>query len=462
MWNMYRILIFGTGIVFENRKKIIFDNDLLDIVGFVDNAYEKQHTSLYGYYIFSPEEIVNLKFDYILLMSKDAINMKNQLLALGVKEKYIIPYNDYDMLRLYSEMRFYCSINENREMNCDNLVLLISHELSNSGAPIVLLYMAILLKKNGYYPIIISRGNGTLQEKILYDEIPLIICKKINTNNFILNMLLKKAGITICNTLEIGYLVEDCARLCNNVVWWLHEGEANYREMTISYCKKDFSPNVRIYAVSALTKRVFNNYSDKDRNIEILPYGIPDKGYKEKVIDRKIKFLLAGTISKRKGQDVLIEAIQLLTDEELDRVEFIFAGTIWEKDVYEKIQRCSLDQISYRGQLNIDEMQELYENIDVVVCPSREDPLPVVLTEGMMNARVCIMSDNTGMASLIKDKKQGIICKAGDIESLAEQIKWVIYNTDKMEEIMREGRKFYEENFTMEAFEKRILNMFTT
>lgn len=457
---MYRILIFGTGRFFENRKGKIFDNDLLDIIGFADNAPEKQHKSLYGYYIFSPEEIVDLKFHYILLMSIDVINMKNQLLALGVKEKCILSYDDYNM-GLYSEMRFYSSINEKTEINYDNLVVLISHELSNTGAPIVLLYMAKLLKKNGYYPIIISGGNGTLQEEILYDEIPLIVCKKINVNNVILNALLKSAVITICNTLVTGYLVEDCARLCNNVVWWLHEGESNYRDMTIPYCKKDFSSNVRIFAVSALTKRVFNNYSVEKGNIEILPYGIPDKGYKEKVISGKIRFLLAGTISKRKGQDILIEAVQLLTDEELDRVEFIFAGTIGEMDIYEKMQGCSLDQISYRGQLNTYEMQELYENIDVVVCPSREDPLPVVLTEGMMNAKICIMSDNTGMASLIKDKEQGIICKAGDTESLAEQIRWVINNTDKLEEIMREGRKFYEENFTMEAFEKRILNIIT-
>ena len=452
---MYRILIFGTGQYYQKRKEKVLNDE---VIGFLDNDENKQHKILEGRYIYSPDEIRELEFDYVLLMSKSSISMKQQLLDMGVKEESIIDYACYYKIKPFTEIKVFCSDNQNEIVEQEKLVLLISHELSNTGAPIVLYYMAKLLHKNGYYPVIISGTEGVLQKTILYDRIPLIISE--NVNNFLIKMLLRKAIMTICNTLETGYLVEDCACLCKKVVWWLHEGEASYREMTMAYCKKNFMPNVRILAVSELTKKTFCKYTLEDRNIKVFPYGIPDKGNKRKKIGNKIKFFLAGTISKRKGQDIMVEAIQLLTNEELERSEFIFAGAIWEKDVYEKIQRCTLSQVSYKGQLTISEMQELYEDIDIVVCPSREDPLPVVLTEGMMNAKACIMSDNTGMALLIKDKKQGIICKAGNVDSLVEQIRWVIHNTDKVEDIMKNGRKFYEENFTMRAFERRILDIF--
>ena len=118
-----------------------------------------------------------------------------------------------------------------------------------------------------------------------------------------------------------------------------------------------------------------------------------------------------------------------------------------------------MNQVIYAGLLDIDEMQVLYEKIDVVVCPSREDPLPVVLTEGMMNKKLCIMSDNTGTASLIKHKQNGLICKTGDVESLAEQIRWVIYNTEKLEAFAERGRRLYESVFSIDVFEKRILSI---
>lgn len=456
---MYRILIFGTGLFLENRKKEIFQSNLIDIIGFVDNSYEKQHTSLYGYYIFSPEEAVNLKFDYILLMSKDEINIKNQLLALGVKEKYIITYNDYDILKLCSEMRVYSSFNEKREGNSNNIILLLSHELTNTGAPIVLVYMAMLLKKNGYYPIIISRTNGMLQEKILHEEILLIVCKELSRDNFILSMLLQRTSLVICNTVELGFLVSDYAGVSKKVIWWIHEGTVNYGRKTIAYCKSDLPVNVKVYAVSELSKKIFVQYAGNKKTEGILPYGIPDRGCKEKSIEKRIKFLLAGTLSKRKGQDIMIEAIQNLSDEERECAEFIFAGSVADVDIYEKIRNCNLNSVIYLGELSVDRMQELYESIDVVVCPSREDPLPVVLTEAMMNKRLCIMSDNTGTASLIKAGQDGLICRTDDVESLAEQISWVIHNTDKLPAIMQAGRRVYENFFTMEAFEKRIMSM---
>ena len=115
--------------------------------------------------------------------------------------------------------------------------------------------------------------------------------------------------------------------------------------------------------------------------------------------------------------------------------------------------------VTYLGEVSIDKMQELYKEIDVVVCPSREDPLPVVIAEGMMNKRVCIMTDNTGTAFLIKHLREGLICKAGVAESLADQIRWVLYNKEKLSAIQQSGREFYEKMFTMEAFEKRVLDL---
>ncbi len=86
-----RVLIFGTGNVAE---KIIGQvAEKYQIVGFLDNAAEKQHQywKSGGWKIYAPSEHCSLQFDKVVLASTNyAAQMYTQLLGLGIKEHNII------------------------------------------------------------------------------------------------------------------------------------------------------------------------------------------------------------------------------------------------------------------------------------------------------------------------------------------------------------------------------------
>ena len=111
------------------------------------------------------------------------------------------------------------------------------------------------------------------------------------------------------------------------------------------------------------------------------------------------------------------------------------------------------------GSVSHERMLELYKEIDVVVCPSRNDPMPVVLTEGMMHRKVCIASDMTGTAELITPFENGLVCRADDIESLSQQIEWTINHRDRFEAIGECAYRTYQENFSLEQFSRRLLGI---
>jgi glycosyltransferase involved in cell wall biosynthesis len=46
-----------------------------------------------------------------------------------------------------------------------------------------------------------------------------------------------------------------------------------------------------------------------------------------------------------------------------------------------------------------------------LICASRDDPMPVVVTEAMMFSKVCICSENTGSANIIQDGNSGFVYK---------------------------------------------------
>ena len=94
----------------------------------------------------------------------------------------------------------------------------------------------------------------------------------------------------------------------------------------------------------------------------------------------------------------------------------------------------------------------------MVVCPSREDPLPIVMTEAMMYRKPCIASDSTGTADYIKDGINGFVCKTEDSEDLCEKMRYFIHHQEKIEIMGKEARKVYEEYFTMDKFADRLCN----
>lgn len=93
-----------------------------------------------------------------------------------------------------------------------------------------------------------------------------------------------------------------------------------------------------------------------------------------------------------------------------------------------------------------------------MVCPSREDSLPIVMTEAMMYSKPCIASDSTGTADYIKDGINGFVCKTEDSEDLCEKMRYFIHHQEKIEIMGKEARKVYEEYFTMDKFADRLCN----
>ena len=117
---------------------------------------------------------------------------------------------------------------------------------------------------------------------------------------------------------------------------------------------------------------------------------------------------------------------------------------------------AQIPEVKILGQLSRAKMEDVFRSIDVVICPSVEDPLPIVITEGWMHSKVCIMSDATGQVDMTEDGINGLICKAGDAQSLADKMTWVLQNQDKLDEIRKKGRETYERYFSMESFGERL------
>ncbi|WP_028235375.1 glycosyltransferase family 4 protein [Pseudobutyrivibrio sp. MD2005] len=446
-----KLLIFGTGLFYENRKvqlKEIYSD--LEIIGFVDNnTYSSVKDGLDVYH---PNNISELEFDFIILMSKSADDMKKQLISIGIEKKKIKTWDDVLDDRNGVEVRLYGA---NSFGAGHRNMLVISPFLGYSGVPIVSVYIAEVMEEQGINVTIVSTGGDYhfIQEMVKQGH-NVVIYPKLNRGFDTEIYWLSQFDYIFVNSFVMLEAIEYISKY-RHVFWWLHEA-SYYVKRTLSEnpysASKINLKNTSIFAVSNIAKENLNGVIETER-IGLLPYGIPDKDIEESRFDekRKIVFAIIGTIEERKAQDIFINAALTIDS---GAAEFWIIGATTDNVLESEISQMAnvYENIKILGELSRKKMEEAYEHIDVLVCPSREDPFPVTVTEALMYGKPVIVSEKVGQADYLQDGINGFICQSGSVESLSEKMKQVISNKGLLKYIGQSARKLYEEQFTLKHF----------
>ncbi len=169
----------------------------------------------------------------------------------------------------------------------------------------------------------------------------------------------------------------------------------------------------------------------------VIPYGFPLDKFNDKgrdnlrrnlgiPLDQKVVLFGADHISNtRKGLSYLIEALKLIAPKHKD-LAFAFFGKF--------PQNFSLPfeiPIYNFGSIKEEEkISAIYSFSDVFVLPSLEDNLPNTVVEAMASGTPVVGFDIGGVPDMIVHKKTGYLANEKDINSLAEGIEWVLYESN--------------------------------
>lgn len=136
-----------------------------------------------------------------------------------------------------------------------------------------------------------------------------------------------------------------------------------------------------------------------------------------------------------------------------------FVGRNNDDEIYNKIlelrERHS-ENVKLITEVSRDEIRDVYRQSTAVVCTSRDDPMPVFMTESLMLSVPVICSEYTGTYSLLDHKKSGLTYHNNDSDELADMLIYVLEHPDDVHHMGHAGRKVYENYFTEEAFRKRF------
>lgn len=345
----------------------------------------------------------------------------------------------------------------------DKKCLLISNGSTLSGAPLVLLEAAKVLRKLGYNPVFFTEYPGPIIDVARKEKISVIVAAALK-NSFEAELQSSEYDCVIVNTITNYRWIDVLENTSNQIIWWLHEG-VTYIDKMKEIVPQKLPSNVKVCCVSSWTAKTLNNYG-LEYNYELLPYGCSDLHTEKRKKDGKrnqdkLKVAIIGNICDRKNQLKLLQFITNNSDSLLNKFEFVFVGSpLSNNDPYygefiDLIRGCPRG-VKYKKSLSRDEMPDFYEQIDIVLCCSIDDPLPVVVTEGMMFEKVVITSSCTGQYDLIQDKVNGFKYNVEDFEELMMKFDYISQNRSELGKIGIKARQAYETMFMPKSFEKKI------
>jgi glycosyltransferase involved in cell wall biosynthesis len=175
---------------------------------------------------------------------------------------------------------------------------------------------------------------------------------------------------------------------------------------------------------------------------------------------RKKIVLFVGALEKRKGIEFLIRSLPIVR-EKISEMKLVIVGNGSEKTHLQDLA-CNLgikDYVNFKGQINDDQLYDMYEQCDVFVLPSLYESFGIVLLEAMSHRKPVVASRITGVTELVKTDYNGLLVEPKNIQQLAKAIIKVLSQENYSVQLGKNG-KYFSKKFEWEEIIIEYENVF--
>ena len=343
-------------------------------------------------------------------------------------------------------------------------ILLISHEFSLTGAPRAVLYLAkAIFKHYKIRPEIISPVDGPIREEFERNGFSAIVAPWLLSNvseKSKASQFLSGFDRVIVTSLSSYYIVRHIQSVVQRLTWWIHEDDAGFEQIR-NHCAPDltslFDGCDAVWLGSPVCSLPVLKIVASDK-VHSLLYGCEDVTLPSRCHESgRLVFTLVGTVEPRKGQDIFLSAIELLPEDLRTKALFRIIGSPlskWTENFYKDVlaRANQIPEVECLANMPFDHLLYYYAETDIMVSASRADPMPIVITQGLMFSKPCLCSSTIGHAHLLEDGKDGLLFASESTEALAEKMAWLLQNPAELSVLGAAGRKVYEQHFSMTCF----------
>lgn len=308
-------------------------------------------------------------------------------------------------------------------------ILLLSHEMTYTGAPNSLLNMARLLRGKGWEVTVKTLASGNFSREFLrYGFVVKLFNENISRSEC--KNIAEKYDLVICNTVfcaRIACILQNCVK----TILLIREAEDLPEILETDHIDEGYIRNAEnIICVSEYAARFIVKTYQPKRLWVLHNFLMTSNSYRpseNKVRKGKVHFLIAATIEKRKGIDIAINAVKLLPKHISDNLVLDIAGRKpqWSKSYWEGLIPENDEKIVYHGEVTRGK-KRLFKRANVILVPSLDESCSLTALEGGMYGKPLIVTENVGAKYLTKGS--GFVVKTGSAEGLAKAMEFFVAN----------------------------------
>jgi glycosyltransferase involved in cell wall biosynthesis len=193
------------------------------------------------------------------------------------------------------------------------------------------------------------------------------------------------------------------------------------------------------------------------KKVDIVINGVPDATRPRQAAPPGFtRVAFVGTLGERKGVGTLLEALAKMPVDH-GQVQVTLAGNGDLPRYQAQAEQLGIAQwVNFAGWHSQQQVEELLARSDVLVLPSRDEVLPLVILEALAN-RVAVLSTPVGETPMVlEDGENARFVPVGDVDALAAALTELVNDATLREKLARNGRRAYEQQFSLELFFRSI------
>lgn len=261
---------------------------------------------------------------------------------------------------------------------------------------------------------------------------------------------------------------------CQVVVHYHNKGVATHKDKWFDDALyKRFFKNIKVILLSECLYDDVKKYVKRD-DVFVCGNGIPSAAIESFVSapivvaspeDKVPHILFLSNLLISKGVVVLLDSMKVLKEKGCRFVCDFVGGETVEMDAAmfqaEVAKRGLEGMVVYHGRKYGKDKEAFLNAADIFVFPTfyHNECFPLVLLEAMEHGVACISTTEGGIPGIIDDGKTGFLVPKHDAVALADKIEMFIRDTDLRHKMGSAGREKFECEFTLEVFEKRIVEI---
>lgn len=350
-----------------------------------------------------------------------------------------------------------------RDSSSRSDILIISHDLSRSGAPKLVYEMAVALKKEGHFVVVSSPTDGHYRTELQAIDVPVIVDALLLKRHDSVLDFARNFDRVIANTVVTWSTVAQLAKVVD-VYWYLHEselvdeirGREPLLQTAMIYAKDVWVGSKR---AERIVKRYRPGVFPLEYGLDAWPQPEPFEAVPPATAKRPAVIAVFGSFEPRKGQDLAVLSVQSLSGAIATECELRLFGRVLDDKFHAKVIALAhgVPNIVIGGELTLKEYMEELQKCDIVLVPSRDDTLPLVSLDALRAGKVLICGPAVGTVDYLGASNCAIVAASSEIDDMSHAIVDALNRRDQWPLIGQEAKKVFDRIFSKRTFEQKLI-----